>query len=143
MNKNNRIIILGSNGFISSNIIKLFNNLGSKIIGLNRKNCNFEKSNSIKKLRDIVQPDDTIIFIAANAPVKNNEMFLSNINICRNVCEALYDNKFFHFIYISSDAVYFDSKDYLNESSFCQPNSLHGSMHYSREIMINSPLAHG
>ena len=41
-----------------------------------------------------------------------------------------------HLIYISSDAVYKDSKNKLNEKSVVEPNSIHGLMHQTRENLL-------
>ena len=57
--------------------------------------------------------------------------------MCRNICEVLKKNPVNHLIYLSSDAVYSDSKHPLTEESNAQPNSLHGAMHLTREIMIS------
>ena len=140
LNKSGRVVVLGSNSFIAKNFIKLLKNNGIPNLGLTRAECDFENPESINILSNIIDDNDTIIFIAANAPVKNNEMFLSNIKISNNICASLSNKKFKHLIYISSDAVYYDAKGLLNEMSFCQPASLHGSMHYSREVMIQSVI---
>ena len=44
--------------------------------------------------------------------------------------------KFSQFIYISSDAVYADSKKKTNEKSNVNPESIHGLMHQSRENLL-------
>jgi nucleoside-diphosphate-sugar epimerase len=58
------------------------------------------------------------------------------------VDEVLQRSAFDHIVYISSDAVYADSKSLLTEASCAQPSSLHGAMHLAREIMIAN-AAHG
>ena len=50
------------------------------------------------------------MFIAAEAPVKNIEMFINNLKICNTVCKSLEKKKVNHLIYISSDAIYADVK---------------------------------
>jgi nucleoside-diphosphate-sugar epimerase len=45
-----------------------------------------------------------------------------------------------HLVYISSDAVYKDSSRLLSESSCAEPESLHGAMHLTREVMLKNEL---
>lgn len=57
------------------------------------------------------------------------------------VIEAVTITPVAHLIYISSDAVYADSDVPLTEASPAAPNSLHGAMHLTREVMLKSELA--
>ena len=137
--KNNlgRIVILGSNSFISKSVIKRFHTHNIKPLLVSRKLVDFENKKSIYKLKKILKKDDVIIFIAALAPVKNIEMLNQNLLMCKNVVEALKFTKPKHIIYISSDAVYSDSKNKIDEKSNTIPSSLHGFMHLIRETMFN------
>ena len=134
--KSKRVIVIGSNSFIAKYLIKIFKKNKINFLLINRKKIDLEKKNSTKYLSRIFREDDTCIFIAAKVPVKNEEMFLSNILIARNICEAIKHKKIKHLIYISSDAVYADTKKKIKESSKKKPNSLHGLMHLTREIML-------
>ena len=64
-------------------------------------------------------------------------MFNQNIEICRNIFKSLESSKNLHLYYVSSDAVYSDSKKLINENSETLPNSLHGLMHLTRERILN------
>ena len=134
----NRVVVLGSNGFISSSVIKYLSDLNIDTLNVSRKEFDLENSNSVDLLSDLIDEKDTILFIAANAPVKNNDMLLSNLLICKNICNLLDRKKINHLIHISSDAIYKDSAKPLDETSCAEPNSLHGLMHLSREIMIKN-----
>ena len=81
---------------------------------------------------------DVVIFIAAKAPVKDEDMLILNLQICKTICEALKKVKVKHLIYLSSDAVYSDSLTPLNEASLTSPESLHGIMHLTREVMLKN-----
>ena len=50
-----------------------------------------------------------------------------------NLKKIVNNKKVKNFIYISSDAVYTDTKKKINENSKCLPGSLHGLMHLVRE----------
>ena len=131
-----RIVILGSNSFLASGVIKNISKKKYKVILIDRKICDFEKKNSVKKLNKIIKPKDTIVFFAAKAPVKSIEMFEKNIIMCKNIILALNKYLDIHLIYISSDAVYSDKKGYINENSLTSPDSLHGLMHLTREKLL-------
>ena len=64
-------------------------------------------------------------------------MLHQNLVICNNVVSSLKIKKPRHLIYISSDAVYSDSKKKINEKSETKPSSFHGFMHLIRENMLN------
>ena len=63
-------------------------------------------------------------------------MLNDNLKICKNVIEVLKNKTISHLIYISSDAVYSDSLNPLNENSETNPSNLHGVMHLIREEML-------
>ena len=131
-----RVLIIGSTGIISTNLqIKLDKeNLKYSVIG--RREINLKSSKSFKYLSKRVNKDDIVVFISAEAPAKNTEMFINNIKMCENVCKALKGKKINKLIYISSDAVYSDSPKRINEKSETLPNSIHGMMHLTREIIL-------
>ena len=132
-----RVIILGSKSFIASSIIKNLKKKNYKLILVDRKKCDFEKSTSILKLSRIIKSNDIVLFVAAIAPVKNINMFYKNILICKNVYQSLENKKNINLIYVSSDAVYSDTMKLIDENSSTEPNSLHGLMHLTREKMLN------
>ena len=132
-----RVIILGSKSFIASSIIKNLKKKNYKLILVDRKKCDFEKSTSILKLSKIIKSNDIVLFVAAIAPVKNINMFYKNILICKNVYQSLENKKNINLIYVSSDAVYSDTMKLIDENSSTEPNSLHGLMHLTREKMLN------
>ena len=135
-----RVVILGGGGFVSSAVEKKLKKAQIKFLVLKRKNLDLTKKNSEKKLSRIIKSEDTILFIAARAPVKNIEMFNANINMCQITLKAIKSKNINHFIYLSSDAVYSDIKTKINESSITQPESLHGIMHLTRELLFKSVL---
>ena len=141
-----RVVILGSNGFVGSNIIK---NLDPNIyapISVARNECDFSSEESRNKLSKIIQDGDIIVCAAAKAPAKNLEMLTENVAIITNIAEALRTKKISYLLNISSDAVYADSMDKISESSEVAPLSAHGIMHCMREYIlekrIDAPVGH-
>ena len=131
-----RVVIIGG-GFISSNLEAKLKTLNIKYFLINRKILNLSDRSSADKLSKIIKKKDIIIFIAAKAPVKDFKMFNENILILNNICKGLINKKFQKIIYISSDAVFADTKNKIIENSLKDPISLHGLMHLYREHVLS------
>ena len=129
----NRIVILGSSGIISINLQKFLKKHKAifKVFGKTKINL-IDKKNIIK-LRNIISKKDCVVFISAEAPVKNLQMLYNNLKMADNFCNKINYNSLNHIIYVSSDAVYKDIKRPITEKSLVMPNSLHGLMHFLRE----------
>jgi UDP-glucose 4-epimerase len=128
-----RVVILGSNGFISSHVEKRLKEKKVKVLSLSRRKVDLTSDISIKILKKKINKNDYILFVAAKAPVKNIEMFIYNLKMLKTISRAITPNKIKKFIYISSDAVYADTRNKISEDSKVCPNSLHGQMHLIRE----------
>ena len=133
-----RIVILGSNSFIAKYFIEYLKKDKINFLPINRTKVDLEKKNSSKYLSKVIRDNDTCVFVAANAPVRNEKMFLSNILMAKNICNSIKTKNIKHFIYVSSDAVYADSKKKIKETSKKEPDNLHGLMHLTREMMIKT-----
>ena len=70
-----RIVILGSSGIISKNLQLKLKEKEISFIVLGKKKINLKNKNSYMFLRKKIKNNDTVIFISAEAPVKNFEMF--------------------------------------------------------------------
>lgn len=132
----NRVVILGSGSFIASEFIKLLKKNKINFLPITKKRINFSKNNSVKKLSHVIKKNDAIVFISAVAPVKNFKMLIENLNICKNIFTVLIKKKISYLLYVSSDAVYSDSKKPLTENSKTNPDNLHGFMHLMRESIL-------
>ena len=139
-----RVVIFGKKGFIAKNICNKLIKKKIKIKAISKSEVNLIYKSSIKKISKIIKKDDTVLFISAKAPVKNEKMLISNLLMVNNFVLGVNKKKFSHFIYISSDAVYSDSKKLINENSKSLPESLHGIMHLTREnifkLFIKAPI---
>ena len=143
MTKNNfvkivpkRTVIIGAKGFVGQSICKVLKNDNMPILELSRNEVDFKKPEASLKLQSLLDQDDFIIIAAAEAPVKNNAMLLNNINIMKIIIDSILKKNIKRVVYVSSDAVYSDSKNNLIEKSPVEPQSLHGIMHLTREIML-------
>jgi len=133
-----RVVILGANGFVAQTLIGNLNQDKINHVALGRKQIDLLQDHAIAGLMSVVQENDILVVIAAEAPCKNASMLYRNIRMMNVVCEVLQKQPVHQVIYISSDAVYADSAEALTESSTAAPNSMHGIMHLTREMMLQS-----
>jgi len=140
-----RVIVLGGGGFIGGTAARRLWSEGIDVLALGRESCDLLAADAATRLTELLRPDDVLVFVSANAPVKNVAMLMANIRMGDAVCGAIKNRPVAHVIYISSDAVYKDSTEPLSESSCAEPGSLHGVMHLTREVILRSefpgPLA--
>ena len=134
----NRVVILGSAGFVGSACHQRLESLGVSVLPLPRTELNLTTPEAGDRLSEILQPEDSLLFVSAKAPVKTESMLIENLKMATSICEAVKKSPVQHLVYISSDAVYADSDHPLNENSCAQPNSLHGVMHLAREVMLKN-----
>ena len=138
LTKPKRVLILGSSGIISHNLQEILSNNSYKFKVVGSSKINLKKSNSHIFLKNIIKKKDIIVFISSEAPVKNTSTLINNLEMCKNVYDGIDPNIISQLIYISSDAVYSDSKNKINEYSQVNPSNLHGVMHLSREKILKS-----
>ena len=131
-----RVVILGSGGFVSGAVETRLRSLEVPVLALPRKELDLTSETAGTALAAILRPDDTLLFVSAKAPVKNEAMLIENLLMAKSVCEAIKKSAVSQVVYISSDAVYADSDKPMTESFCAQPSSLHGVMHLAREVML-------
>jgi UDP-glucose 4-epimerase len=141
----NRAVILGASGFVGGAAMKAFNKEDTKVLALGRAEIDLLDPSAGSIIAAHLEPTDTLVVVSAEAPCKDAAMLIRNVQMMISVCAAIIKVQPAHVIYISSDAVYADSVEALNESSCAEPGSIHGSMHLTREIMLkeasDSPIA--
>jgi UDP-glucose 4-epimerase len=135
-----RVVIFGAAGFVGASIIK---QLGAAydVLALSRKECDIADATSRAKIAALVKDGDVVICAAAKAPAKNMEMLTDNISMITNIAEGLRGKKLAYLLNISSDAVYGDSMQPMDEASAIEPLSAHGIMHCMREYILQHAVA--
>ena len=131
-----RVVIVGAGGFVGAAAVNRLITRGIEVIAIAHQDINLVSDQAAGQLASMLRKNDTLVFIAAQAPVKNNAMLVDNLRMATAVCTALTSVPVAHVIYVSSDAVYADSGNPLNEASCAHPSSLHGVMHLAREVML-------
>jgi UDP-glucose 4-epimerase len=131
-----RVVVIGKRGFVGGAVVQELYSRGMNILEIGRedlKNATHSANNFfVDKLKD----GDTVIYAAADAPVKSTDQFISNLKSFDYFIEAAKEFQLSQLIYVSSDAVYLDSRNRLTEDSLRAPDSLHGLMHLTRETIL-------
>jgi len=135
-----RVVILCAHGFVGAASARLMAAHGVPVLALGRAEADLLAAGTATRLSHEFRPDDAVVVISARAPCKDAGMLVDNVRMMECVCQALAPASVSHVVYISSDAVYRDSRAPLTEKSCAEPSSLHGAMHLVREVMLRSAL---
>lgn len=135
-----RVVIVGARGFIGSASAQRLLTHGVPVLALGRAEADLLAAGTAGRLAEALRPDDAVVVISADAPCKDAAMLVNNVRMMECLCTALAQAPVAHVIYISSDAVYRDSREPLTEDSCAEPGSLHGAMHLTRELMLKSVI---
>jgi nucleoside-diphosphate-sugar epimerase len=131
---------MGAGGFVGQASSRLLERTGVEVIALTRKEVDLLAVDAAGRLASSLSPESTLIVTSAQAPCKNVPMLLANLRMMEAVITAVKSCPVRHLVYISSDAVYKDSSQLLSEISCAEPASLHGVMHWTREVMLKNEL---
>ena len=82
--KPNRVIIFGKTGFVAKNVSRELIKKKIRVKSISKSEINLLKNKSVKKISKILKNKDVVLFISANAPVKNEKMFKENIIMMKN-----------------------------------------------------------
>jgi nucleoside-diphosphate-sugar epimerase len=135
-----RVVVVGAGGFVGSAICARLTADKVPLLALTRQELDLLKPEAATTLQRLLWADDSVVFVSALAPTRNNAMLIDNLRMAEAVCAALAAQPLVHLVYISSDAVYSDDVNPVTERSCQQPSSLHGVMHLVREIMLRTTL---
>lgn len=143
--KPSRVVIVGAGGFIAGAILQRLTADGIPTLGLGRPALDLTGPDAGRRLGGLLKADDTFVFASAKAPCKDLATLRVNLLMAEAVCDALQHVHVGQVVYISSDAVYKDSRNPITEASCAEPSSLHGVMHLAREVAMrqafSGPLA--
>ena len=136
-----RVVVIGAGGFVGGAIADAARARGYPVQAVGRGEVDLLSDGSGTALKNLVAPDDAVVFVSAHAPCKDYAMFEANIRMAKNALDGLAGTPLAQLLYISSDAVYSDSDAPLTEASVTAPDNLHGQMHVARETMFAAALA--
>jgi len=135
-----RVVIVGAGGFVGGAIGDRLTADRVPMLALTRNKLDLLKPEAAVTLQRLLREDDSVVFVSALAPTRNNAILIDNLRMAEAVSAALAAQPVVHLVYISSDAVYSDDANPVTERSCQQPSSLHGAMHLAREIMLRTTL---
>lgn len=131
------ILIIGANGFIGAAISgELHNNSQIHLTKLGRDQLDLSVDEILSPLQSL--EFDVIVFAAAHAPAKDFQDYLLNLKIVNNFITLVKQSNFKYILNISSDSVYPDTTIPITEDLCPRPNTFHGLMHFSRELMLDA-----
>lgn len=131
-----KVAVIGASGFVGQNVCFELSSQGFEVIRINRKSADFSEKSSLKQIVETLRGVDLIVFAAAKAPARNvNDLILNDL-IFANFLDVVEQIKPKFILNISSDAVFGDQTDALKEDSIRAPESVHGIMHLSREVLL-------
>ena len=145
MNHSFKVIVIGSKGFLGQSIVQDLRAYGIKSTALSRSEIDLNIPSSVLKLRELITPESILVFAAAKAPARTEDVLLENIQMVSNLLKVISDLEFSYLLNVSSDAVYPDLSGKIDEGVQIAPTSIHGSMHAEREKMLNAlkvPVGH-
>jgi nucleoside-diphosphate-sugar epimerase len=133
-------VIIGAGGFVGGAIGDRLAADKVPMLALTRNELDLLKPEASTTLQRSLRADDSVVFVSAFAPTRNNAMLIDNLRMAEAVCAALAAQPVAQLVYISSDAIYSDDANPVTEWSCQQPSSLHGAMHLAREIMLRTTV---
>jgi UDP-glucose 4-epimerase len=137
-----KIIILGSTGFIGSNLSQRFEkNPHYEVVNLGSKDCNLL---NIESIRNSIHFDSntSIIFCAGIRPDKDRSDSAANSNVLmlKNFCQVMSTKPLKSFIFFSSTSVYGDTpkQNPISETCELNPSSAYAKSKVQCEAILNS-----
>lgn len=133
-----RVVVLGAHGFVAADLLGHLADLGVETVAVPSSRVDLRAPASAASLREILRPDDALVFVSALTPDRGRDIrtLMANLAMAEHVCTALDQAPCAHVVYISSDAIYADDANPVRETSCCDPSSFHGLMHLARERML-------
>lgn len=135
-----RVVVIGAKGFIGGAVVDRLATHGVPVLALSRAEVDLLGPRASETLAGLLRQEDSVVAVAALAPVKNTCMLVDNMRLVETLVEALSKVPVAHLVNISSDAIYADGPLPLTESSPPAPTSLHGAMHAARELALRSEI---
>jgi nucleoside-diphosphate-sugar epimerase len=133
-----RVVVIGAGGFVGSTIVSELGKAGIATVSLTRAQADLLAADAAEQIKARLSPEDAVVFVSAIAPAKNSAQLLANLRMAEAACAAFRDVAPAHLLYISSDAVYADDANPVNERSPVAPSTMHGMMHAARELMFRT-----
>ena len=100
-----RVVIVGAGGFVGGAIGDRLTADRVPMLALTRNKLDLLKPEAAVTLQRLLREDDSVVFVSALAPTRNNAILIDNLRMAEAVSAALAAQPVVHLVYISSDAV--------------------------------------
>ena len=136
--KPSRVVILGGTGFLGRHLLAELQAHRVPMLSLGSRNIDLAMPASVEMLKATLLPTDALVFASCLTPDRGKDIrtAMKNLAMGEHVCAALQAVPCAHVTYLSSDAVYADAETLVREDSRCEPSTLYGLGHLTRERMI-------
>src|SRR3954447_4982155 len=121
--KPDRVVVIGAGGFVGGTIARHLQGQGVEILALTRRELDLLQQDAAAQLKQVLRPTDSVVMVSARAPVKTVAMLMENLRMVEPVCKVLAAMPIAHLVYISSDAIYADEANPVNERSPAAPRT--------------------
>jgi nucleoside-diphosphate-sugar epimerase len=135
-----RAVVVGAGGFVGAATAIAIERRGIETLRLGRADVDLLSLDAARRLKTLLKPTDAVVVVAAKAPCRTYAGLRDNVAMMAAILDALTKLKPAHIVYVSSDAVYGDQNQPLNENAVTAPQTLHGVMHLARETMLRAGL---
>ncbi len=133
-----RVVVLGAGGFVGRSVVRRLAADDAVCLPLTRGEIDLLAEGAARTLSKLLRPGDGLVMISATVPARTPALLAQNVRMVEAVGEALAEAPVAHVVYVSSDAVYADGANPVTETSCCQPPTLHGMMHATRELVLRT-----
>ena len=129
-----RIVVLGSSGFIGSHVLARAQALECEVLGITSRDADLLRPEAIPLLASLLRHGDIVVHSAAIAPARNAAEAAANLDMTANLAKAVEGIELQQVVVVSSDAVYGNQSGVVTEETVCAPDSFHGVMSVGREL---------
>lgn len=135
-----RVVLLGAGGFIGRALRRALDARGTALLAPGSREIDLASAGCIEPLAALLRADDCIVMLSALTPDKGRDIatLMTNLAMVQHLCAAVSKSGCGHLVYISSDAVYDGTLAHVSEHTPTSPRDLYGSMHRTREVMLES-----
>ncbi len=132
--------MLGRSGFIGNALQEAGRAKGLELVALGRPEVDLTKEAALVTVLEQLSGHDHVLMLSALTPEHGpeGELYERNLKMMEHVTAALERAGFAHLVYLSSDAVYPWTSEYVTEETPIAPTGAYARMHAEREKMARS-----
>jgi nucleoside-diphosphate-sugar epimerase len=133
-----RIVLLGSNGFLASELRRTFDSARMAYRAVGSKEVDLIEGSSTDQLAQILQSQDALVITSALTPEKGRDpaTLIKNLRMVEHVTLVLGRQPCAQVVYVSSDGVYSARSSLIAEDSPCETADIYAVAHVVREKIL-------